>query len=95
MTLIEKLSRGEVYVKNDCTPEEMLSILKLAFPKSETIYLERVQDILFDEDYYGGECAAGVNASFDQEWIQYYPIEIKYQKAISSAEFLNQINETK
>jgi hypothetical protein len=82
MTLIEQLKNGEVYVKNDCTPEEMDGILKLAFPK----------------DAFNGTCSRfmrwecfGLHPELNYEWMFFRKDEPEHLKAISAQEFLNEI----
>lgn len=86
MTLIEQLSNGKAYVKNDCTPEEMLSILETAFPKCEDNNITNVEDIIY---HLSANCVVGFFNSAG--WVHFYKDEPEYEKAISAKEFLKEI----
>lgn len=87
MTLIEKLTKGDVYVKNDCTPEEMLTILKAAFPESESNDITHIEWMFEKKDV-----CMGIDYEYSYEWLQYYDDEPEYEKAISAKEFLKELN---
>jgi hypothetical protein len=85
MTLIKQLTSGEVYVKNDCTPEEMISILESAFPLD---FLNETVTDLMKHSCFGKSDLEG-NEVY---WTFYDDDEDECQKAISSKEFLKELN---
>jgi hypothetical protein len=83
MTLVEQLTKGEVYVKNDCTPEEMNRILVKGFPE-DLIILQKIGILRW--------ACYGMHPSIKGDWLFFNKDEPEYKKAISAKEFLKELN---
>lgn len=84
-TLVEKAREGKIAIGLDCTPKQMLSILKVVWPDSPSNYLECLERNVFD---FSSTCIQ--KSIYGEYWIQMYAHE-KTPPIVSAKDFLKEI----